>query len=134
MGSPSMTLEVVLPSRVFIEKTAVKRVVAETREGSFGMLPHRLDCIAALVPSILVGETEDGTVICIAVDEGVLVKTGTEVVVSVRRAIGGSDLGQLQAAVEREFRAQDAEQRSAHATMERLESGFRLRLARLSNE
>ena len=38
-----------------------------------------------------------------AVDEGVLIKTGPDVLVSVRRAIGGTDLGQLREAVEREF-------------------------------
>ena len=43
-------------------------------EGSFGLLPHRLDCVAALVPGILTYETkEDGTVY-LAVDQGVLVK------------------------------------------------------------
>jgi F-type H+-transporting ATPase subunit epsilon len=39
----------------------------------------------------------------VAVDEGVLVKTGMDVLVSVRRAIGGTDLGQLHEAVEKEF-------------------------------
>jgi F-type H+-transporting ATPase subunit epsilon len=39
----------------------------------------------------------------VAVDEGVLVKTGLDVLVSVRNAISGTDLGQLREAVEREF-------------------------------
>ncbi len=38
-----------------------------------------------------------------AVDEGVLVKTGLDVIISVRNAIGGTDLGQLREAVEQEF-------------------------------
>ena len=38
-----------------------------------------------------------------AVDEGVLVKTGLDVLVSVRNAIGGTDLGELRDSVEREF-------------------------------
>ena len=38
-----------------------------------------------------------------AVDEGVLVKTGADVLVSVRNAIGGMDLDKLHEAVEREF-------------------------------
>jgi len=133
MPPPFMTLRVLLPSRVFTEKTGVKRVVVETHNGSYGLLTHRLDCIAALVPGILVCETEGEGVICIAVDEGVLVKTGTDVLVSVRRAVGGADLGQLHDAIDREFLTQDAEQRSARATMDRLESGFRLRLARLKH-
>ena len=71
------------------------RIVAETREGSFGLLPHRLDCVAALAPGILIYETEAEGEMYVAVDEGVLVKTGRDVLVSVRRAMGGTDLGQL---------------------------------------
>jgi F-type H+-transporting ATPase subunit epsilon len=89
----SMNLKVLLPFQVFAEKTGVTRIVAETREGSFGLLPHRLDCVAALVPGILIYQAESGGEVLVAVDEGVLVKTGADVLVSVRRAIGGTDLG-----------------------------------------
>ena len=81
----------------------MSRIVAETREGSFGLLPHRLDCVAALVPGILTLRDESDGTVYLAVDEGVLVKTGAEVLVSVRHAIGGTDLGQLHEAVKREF-------------------------------
>ena len=36
----------------------MSRIVSETHEGAFGLLPHRLDCVAALTPGILVYETE----------------------------------------------------------------------------
>ena len=49
----SMDLRVLLPFQVFAEKTGVSRIVAETRTGSFGLLPRRLDCVAALTPGIL---------------------------------------------------------------------------------
>ena len=98
-----MNLKVLLPFQIFAEKTGVSRIVAETREGSFGLLPHRLDCVAALAPGILIYETEAEGEVYVAVDEGVLVKTGLDVLVSVRNAIGGTDLGQLREAVEREF-------------------------------
>ena len=62
-GSPNMpptlmNLKILLPFQIFAEKTGVSRIVAETREGSFGLLPHRLDCVAALAPGILIYETE----------------------------------------------------------------------------
>src|SRR5450432_240364 len=72
---PCMTLKVLLPFQVFAEKTGVSRIVAETREGSFGILPHRLDCVAALAPGILTYETESDGEVFLAVDEGVLIKT-----------------------------------------------------------
>ena len=52
-----MNLKVLLPFQIFADKTGVSRIVAETREGSFGLLPHRLDCVAALAPGILIVPT-----------------------------------------------------------------------------
>src|SRR5450432_319126 len=109
---PCMTLKVLLPFQVFAEKTGVSRIVAETREGYFGILPHRLDCIAALAPGILTYETEADGVAYVAIDEGVLVKTGLSVSLSVRHAIRGTDLGNLHTAVEREFVNLDAQEKS----------------------
>jgi len=96
-------LRILLPFQVFLDKTEVSRIVAETREGSFGLLPRRLDCVAALAPGILTYETQQDGTAYVAVDEGVLVKTGADVLVSVRHAIGGTDLGRLHEAVKREF-------------------------------
>ncbi|MBV5346831.1 F0F1 ATP synthase subunit epsilon, partial [bacterium] len=105
-----MNLKVLLPFQVFADRTGVSRIVAETREGAFGLLPHRLDCVAALAPGILTYATDADGEVYLAVDEGVLVKTGPTVLVSVRRAIGGTDLGQLRAAVEQEFLTLDAQE------------------------
>jgi len=125
-----MRLEVLLPFRVFTDKTEVLRIVAETREGSFGLLPRRRDCVAALVPGILTYETEAEGEVFIAVDEGVLVKIGDEVRVSVRRAAGGTDLDHLRDAVRRDYLTLDALTQGARAATEKLESGFVGRFAR----
>ena len=107
-----MNLKVLVPFQIFAEKSEVSRVVAETRAGSFGLLPRRLDCVAALTPGILVFETGAEGERYVAVDEGVLIKTGLNVIVSVRRAIAGSDLGGLRDQVEREFLTEDATSRT----------------------
>ena len=119
-----MNLKILLPFGVFAEKTGVSRIVAETREGSFGLLPHRLDCVAALVPGILIYESEAQGEVYVAVDEGVLVKAGSDVLVSVRRAIGGTDLGRLRDSVEREFLSVNEEEQSVRSVMAKLEAGF----------
>jgi F-type H+-transporting ATPase subunit epsilon len=129
-----MNLKVLLPFRIFTEKTGVLRLSAETRDGSFGLLPHRLDCVAALVPGILSYETESEGEVFVAVDEGVLVKTGAEVLVSVRRAMAGNDLGQLRAAIEQEYLKLDDEQQNVRTVMARLETGFLQRFASFKHD
>ena len=129
-----MNLKVLLPFGIFAEIAGVSRVVAETREGSFGLLPHRLDCVAALTPGILIYETDAEGEAYVAVDEGGLVKAGLDVLVSVRRALGGADLGQLRDAVEVDFLAQDEREQSVCAVMAKLETGFLRRFATFQHE
>jgi F-type H+-transporting ATPase subunit epsilon len=129
-----MHLKVLLPFQVFADKASVSRIVAETREGSFGLLPHRLDCVAALAPGILTYETEADGEVFVAVDEGVLVKTGAEVLVSVRRALGGKNLGKLRDSVKQEFLTIDENEESVRIVMEKLESGFLRRFATFQHE
>jgi F-type H+-transporting ATPase subunit epsilon len=126
-----MNLKVLLPFLVFADKTGVKRIVAETPEGSFGLLPQRRDCVAALSPGILIYETETDGEVFVAVDEGVLVKTGREVLVSVRRAVAGNDLAKLRESVRQEFLTMDEHERSARSVMEKLEMGFLGRFSKI---
>ena len=129
-----MNLKVLLPFQIFAEKTDVLRIVAETGEGSFGLLPQRLDCVAALSPGILIYETKGEGEVYLAIDEGVLVKTGPDVLVSVRRALAGMDLAQLRAMVEREFLTLDEKEQSVRAVMAKLETGFIRRFAHFQHE
>jgi F-type H+-transporting ATPase subunit epsilon len=129
-----MRLKVLLPFAVFADEPRVSRIVAETPDGSFGLLSHRLDCVAALVPGILIYETSTDNEVFLAVDEGVLVKTGADVLVSVRRALRGKDLGQLREAVAQQFLTQDAQDQSLRSAMARLEGGFMRRFAGLEHE
>ena len=129
-----MNLKVLLPFQVFAEKTGVTRIVAETREGSFGLLPHRLDCVAALAPGILIYETEPEGEVYVAVDEGVLIKTGPDVLVSVRNAIAGTDLRRLREAVEREFLNLDEREQMVRSVLAKMESGFIRRLAEFHHD
>jgi F-type H+-transporting ATPase subunit epsilon len=129
-----MNLKVLLPSQIFAEKNGVLRIIAETREGSFGLLPHRLDCVAALTPGILTFETETEGEVFVAVDEGVLVKTGPDVFVSVRRAHSGMNLDQLIETVEKEFLALDEKEQGIRSVMAKLETGFLHRFAAFQNE
>ena len=135
MQPPTLiNLKILLPFQIFAEKTGVSRIIAETNEGSFGLLPHRLDCVAAIAPGILTYQEGTEGEVYVAVDEGVLVKTGLNVVVSVRNAIGGTDLGKLHEAVEREFLNLDEREKSVRSVMATMESDFIRRLAEFHHD
>ncbi len=125
-----MKLQIFVPHALFADEPAVLRIVAETPSGSFGLLPRRRDCVAALTTGILVYETAAGEIF-VALDGGTLVKCGPLVRVSTRRAVAGRDLAALHALVARAFTAVDDEQRSVRASLARLETGFLQRFAGL---
>ena len=129
-----MNLRICAPFRVFTETSDVARIVVETRDGSFGLLPHRLDCVAALVPGILIYESETEGEVFVAIDEGVLVKTGFGVHVSVRNAISGTDLKTLRDSVEREFLNLNERERNVRSVLAKMESGFIRRLVEFGHE
>jgi len=134
MAPPGMNLKVLLPFQIFADKSGVSRIVAESRQGSFGLLPHRLDCVAALAPGILTYETATEGEVYVGLDEGVLIKTGPNVLVSVRNALAGSDLGKLRAAIEQEFLHLDEQERNVRSVLAKLESGFIRRMAAFHHE
>ena len=133
MPATLMNLKVLLPFQIFAEKTGVCRIVAETHEGSFGLLLHRLDCVAALAPGILIFETKTDGEAYVAVDEGVLVKTGSDVLVSVRNAIAGTNLGQLREAVQREFLHLDEQEKNVRSVLAKMEGDLMRRMATFHN-
>lgn len=127
-----MDLKILLPHRIFAEIKNVRSVIVETNGGSYGLLPQRLDCVAVLVPGIFTYETD--TTHYLAVDVGVLVKTGTQVLVSVRNAVGGVELGKLGEMVKNEFMNLDEGEKKVRYMVSKLEIGFINRLKKLSQK
>ncbi|MBY0410142.1 MAG: F0F1 ATP synthase subunit epsilon [Burkholderiaceae bacterium] len=130
---PLMTLKVLLPFEVFANEQEVTSIVVETAQGAFGLLPQRLDCVAALVPGILSFEVDGQDEQFLALDAGVLVKTGNVVLISVRRALRGDDLAGMRDAVQKEFLTLDSQEEEMRTAMNRLESGFMRRFSALQS-
>jgi F-type H+-transporting ATPase subunit epsilon len=126
-----MRLKVLLPVHVLLDVEA-ERVVAESEHGSFGILPRHIDFVAALTPGLLTFTPVGGEEEYVAVDEGVLVKQGAEVLVSVRNAVRGHNLGDLRHTVEETFEVVDDRERRARSALARLEAGFVRRFLELS--
>jgi len=118
-----MNLKVLLPTGVLIQEEVTK-VIAEAHNGFFCLLPKHVDFVAALVPGILSFETAGGREAFVAVDEGILVKCGEEVMVSTRNAMRGPDLGQLRRTVEERFKVLDDREKTARSAMVKIEAGF----------
>ena len=118
-----MHLKVMEPTQVVIDQR-VTQVTAEGRQGSFCLLPAHVDWVVALVPGLLSFQSATEAEQFLAIDEGILVKQGLVVWVSVRRAITGESLETLQQAVQQQFRHLDEQEQRARSLLARLESSF----------
>ena len=118
-----MNLKVLLAAEVLVEAD-VSKVIAEAHNGFFCLLPKHVDFVTALVPGILSYEISGGQEEYLAVDEGILVKCGEDVLVSARNAVQGPDLGQLQSTVSEKFEAMDEHEQTARTAMAKIEAGF----------
>lgn len=119
-----MNLKISIPSAVILEKTGVTRIVAESPNGFFGLLPARLDCTACLVPGVLFYETEQEGERFIAVDEGLLVKVGPDVHVSVRNAVIANELGTIHQIIQDQILARSEQEKRIRSMLAKLESDF----------
>lgn len=119
-----MNLKILLPHQILAEINNVKSIVVETSEGSYCLLSQRLDCVAAVVPGIFTYETNSGEKHYLAVDEGILVKAGSQVMLSVRNAFFGEDLEKLHESVIKEYKKLSDTEKEIRATMAKMESGF----------
>jgi F-type H+-transporting ATPase subunit epsilon len=124
-----MRLRVFLPTKILVDREVTK-VVAEAENGSFGILPKHIDFVAALAPGIFSFESSDGEEF-MAVDEGVLVKCATEVMVSTRKAVLSKNLGELRQTVEGEFRTLDERERKTRSILAKLEADFTKRFLKM---
>ena len=124
-----MNLRIFLPEKIVIDQEVTK-VVAEAEDGSFGILPKHIDFAAALIPGIFSFESKDGEVF-LAIDEGILIKCGSDVWVSTRKAVLGKSLGELKETVEHEFRSLDDRERKTRSILAKLEADFTKRFMKM---
>jgi len=116
-----MKFKILLPSEIFLEQDVTK-IVAEAVNGSFCLMPRHVDFVAYLVPGLMSIEDEKGAETFLAIDEGVLVKRGSDVFVSTRTAVHVPDLGGLKQIVEEKFKAMDDKEKAARTAAARLEA------------
>ena len=118
----TMTLKMMLPTEILLEKPVIK-IIAEAENGSFCLLPRHIDFTAALAPGILSFTDPDGMEQYAALDNGILVKCGCEVLISAFNGVLGEDLTRLRHLVAEHFITLDEQQRTARSALARLEAG-----------
>lgn len=118
-----MRLKVVLPTDIVIDKEVIK-VIAEAENGSFCLLPRHIGFVSILVPGLLSYVCPGGQEEFIAVDKGILVKCGPDVVVSTGQALVDADLGMLKRAIEKKFNLMDERQKKANSAVAKLEANL----------
>jgi F-type H+-transporting ATPase subunit epsilon len=118
-----MHLRILLPTQILVDSPVIK-IIAEAENGSFCLLPRHIDMVAALTPGLLAFTNNEGKEEFAAIDEGVLVKHGPEVLISVRNAVRGTDLGLLRLMITETFEALDDREKRARGALARLEADF----------
>jgi F-type H+-transporting ATPase subunit epsilon len=118
-----MNLKVETPSESFAAQDVTK-IIAEGENGYFCILPRHIDYVNTLVPGLLSFVKLDGSETFFAVDEGVLVKKGSDVYVAVRNAISATSLGSLKQIVTEKFEAIDEREKKSRAILTKLEMEF----------
>ncbi|MFP7671849.1 ATPase [Marivita sp. S0852] len=126
----TMHVTVRLPSGRLFDGAAT-RLRGEASDGSFGLLPNHIDFVTALVPSVLLITQDGGAERFFGIDEGLLVKKGHNVEISVRRGVETNDLSDLQGSAAARFSELEDEERAARAALSRLEADMVRRFASL---
>jgi F-type H+-transporting ATPase subunit epsilon len=102
----------------------VARILAESPQGSFCILPRHTDYLTPLVPGIIVFTDAEGGERYFANNHGLLVKRGRQVFITVHHAVPGENLGSLRQSVRQHYQQLNESDRQLHSAVARLEASF----------
>lgn len=125
-----MRLTILTPEIRMLRAGPADKILAEDANGYFCLLPRHADFLTVLVPGIIT--SWEGTLPRYwAVDGGILVKYGADVKISVRNAVPGKKLRELEEAVRDRLSTFDEREEGMKRAMEQLEAGFIRRFVEL---
>lgn len=117
-----MKLEILLPNKIFYQQETEK-IQAEGKEGYFILLPHHIDYISLLEPSIITTYFKEKRYY-IAVDGGILIKDGDLVSVSTKNAEATENFEKLHEKIKETFQTEEEAKRKIHQAFNYLENKF----------
>lgn len=127
-----MNLKVVTPTEVVVDER-VEKVTVQGEDGSRTYLPRHIDFVTALVPSVMSWQPTSGEEQFAAIDEGLVVKAGDELLVSTAYAVHGPELGQLRETVEGQFEERGEREKGARTALAKLEASIVRRFMELGD-
>lgn len=125
-----MRLLLSVPTGVLVDEK-VSKVMAESDFGSFAMLEQHADIAALLVPGLLAYHLPDGREVFVAVDHGLLVKTGDQIRTACQRAVVAGDLGSAAETVRNRFQVRSENEKRARTALIHLETEILRRVGEL---
>ena len=131
MNDSGIELKIYLPAGIFFEEKVAK-VKGESPAGRFCLLPRHIDYVTALVSGIFSYIDLDGREFFLALDNGILVKKGHEVLIAARRGVAG-ELGMLNQEVEKMLEARNEREKLNKSAVAKLEAGFLRRFMEFSH-
>lgn len=130
MVTERLQLKIMTPTQVVLE-LAAGQVNVDAKGGSRGLLPRHIDFVATLTPGILTYLDENGQEGYAAVDGGVLIKKGTDLLISTPDAVHSHDLEQLESFIQNKTQRNRDLERANRGTMARLEVALVRRMMEL---
>jgi F-type H+-transporting ATPase subunit epsilon len=125
-------LRVTLPFRVEVDES-VRQVSAEGDAGSFTLKPRHVDFCSSIRPGLLWFINADGKEIFLAVDRGLLVKTGEQVQVATGQAVRCERLENVEDAVQEYMRDKSEREAETEMALEKMQADFVRRFAELEH-
>ena len=114
--------------------TQINKVTFETATGYYTLLPHHVDFVASLTAGITAYVPENETEKYAACHQGIVVKKGDVVTISVQGAVLGPTLSELQDLIKKEFKQNEEKRKELNTAMARLELGIMRGFRQLKGE
>lgn len=118
-----MQFTLVTPQGIVLQEN-IRKITIETLDGYYTLLPRHVDFVSALTAGIVTFLSEDNTEKYAACHQGIIVKKGDKITISVQNAVLGETLSELQELIKIEFKQREEQRKQLNTAMARLELGI----------
>lgn len=105
-------------------KTKIKKVTFETLNGYYTLMPKHIDFVSAMNANIVRYTTVENEEKFVACHQGIVVKKGNDVTISVQKAVKSDTLDELQKTILIDFKESEEQRKELNTAMARLEVGL----------